>query len=109
MCKFFADLVQTLNNFQSLSRLDITMRVPTNNGPTCVQLDQFHHMLPFYDVNYIRWRLWWFAPGLASPEVIPAEGLDYMDREMAKVKAKRHKLRREQGRLANEVKYIVVR
>ncbi|KAH6664485.1 hypothetical protein B0J14DRAFT_569765 [Halenospora varia] len=78
-------LIHRLNSLKSLKRLDVTFRVSTNNGPACVTLDQLHHLLPFYFLDFTKWGAWWFNATMKSPAKIIGKSVRYLDAEATKI------------------------
>lgn len=79
------ELVHRLNSLKALKRLDVTLRVPVNNGPTRVTLNQLQHCLPFYFLNFTKWNMWWHNAIMKSPAKIVGKTIQYLDFEATKI------------------------
>ncbi|RDL40922.1 uncharacterized protein BP5553_00901 [Venustampulla echinocandica] len=103
-------LVAYLQGFKSLKRLDITLQTPTNQ-PKPIEVPQLDHCLPFYDLVFTDWKLWWKAVYMTKPHEVDGWPIGHLDNEWAKICMQREKdiMAVERATFVHKSKFFPVR
>lgn len=77
-------LVNHLETYSSLAHLTLLLRVPSNNRMP-VTMTQLFHMLPFYNLSFTGWEVYYLAENLTIPLEVGGWCVGFVDREREKL------------------------
>lgn len=81
-------LVDTLNSFTSLAKLQVILHTPAySQNPLPMQ--NLLYVLPFYDLAFISWTVAWRSSFMTRPEQIEGWPIKYLDRERYRILSRR--------------------
>jgi hypothetical protein len=87
--KLIESLVELLDTFTSLQKLEVILRTASMTARAPLSLEHINYFLPFFDLAFEEWETKWQAPFMSRAELITAWPLTYLDRERHKINMQR--------------------
>ncbi|RFU33443.1 hypothetical protein B7463_g2878, partial [Scytalidium lignicola] len=81
---FIEGLVETLNSFKALNKLQIILHTPPGSQNP-LPLQNLLYVLPFYDLEFTHWSIAWKTSFMTNQEIVRGWPIKHLDRERNRI------------------------